>query len=62
MTDAEWTELDEAIMEAGGIGYNHKYNDTTSIVYIDFMLKHHFDYRGLIDMGLAIKTTADMYE
>ena len=62
MTDAEWTELDEAIMEAGGIGYNHKYNDTTSIVYIDFMLKHHFDYRGLIDMGLAIKAPKEMYE
>jgi len=62
MTDSEWTELDEAIMEAGGIGYNHKYNDTTSIVYIDFMLKHHFDYRGLIDMGLAIKASKEMYE
>ena len=62
MTDTEWTELDEAIIEAGGIGYNHKYNDTTSIVYIDFMLKHHFDYRGLIDMGLAIKATKEMYK
>ena len=62
MTDSEWTELDEAIMEAGGIGYNHKYNDTTSIVYIDFMLKHRFDYRGLIDMGLAIKASKEMYE
>ena len=61
MTDAEWTELDEAIIKAGGVGYNHQYNDTTSIVYIDFMLKHHFDYRGLIDMGLAIKAPEEMY-
>lgn len=62
MTDTEWTELDEAIIKAGGIGYNHQYNDTTSIVYIDFMLKHHFDYRGLIDMGLAIKAPKEMYK
>lgn len=61
MTDSEWTELDEAIIKAGGIGYNHQYNDTTSIVYIDFMIKHHFDYRGLIDMGLAIKAPEEMY-
>ncbi len=61
MTDSEWAELDEKIIQAGGIGYNHQYNDATSIVYIDFMLKHHFDYRGLIDMGLAIKAPKEMY-
>jgi hypothetical protein len=61
MTDTEWSDLDEAIIEAGGIGYNHQYNDTTLIAYIDFMLKHHFDYRGLIDMGLAIKAPKEMY-
>lgn len=61
MTDSEWAELDEKIIQAGGIGYNHQYNDATAIVYIDFMLKHHFDYRGLIDMGLAIKAPKEMY-
>lgn len=61
MTDTELAELDEEIIKAGGIGYNHQYNDTTAIPWIDFMLKYHFDYRGLIDMGLAIKATSDVY-
>lgn len=61
MTDAEWTELDEELIRAGGLGYNHQYNDTTSIVYIDFMIRRHFDYRGLIDMGIAIKASEDIY-
>lgn len=61
MTDSEWSELDEELIKAGGLGYNHQYNDTTAIAYIDFMLRHHFDYRGLIDMGLAIIAPSDMY-
>ena len=61
MTDAEWSELDEKIIAAGGIGYIPQYNETTVIVWLDFMLSHHFDYRGLIDMGLAIKAPKGMY-
>lgn len=29
---------------------------------IDFLNKHHFDYRGLIDINLAIEATKDMYK
>lgn len=29
--------------------------------YIDFMCEHHLDYRGLIEKGLAIEATTDMY-
>ena len=28
----------------------------------DFMNAHHFDYRGLIPMGLALEATKDMYK
>ena len=28
---------------------------------IDWLLKHHFDYRGLIDMGLALPAPEGMY-
>ena len=30
--------------------------------YIDWMNKHHFDYRGLIEKGLAIKAPERMYK
>lgn len=29
---------------------------------IDWLNAHHFDYRGLIDKGLALKAPEDMYE
>lgn len=28
-------------------------------IYTDFLLSHHFDYRGLISMGLAIEVTEE---
>ena len=28
----------------------------------DWLLSHHFDFRGLIPMGLALEATADMYK
>lgn len=31
-------------------------------LYTDFLLSHHFDYRGLIPMGLALKAPEGMYE
>lgn len=30
-------------------------------MYIDFLNAHHFDYRGLIEMGLALEATEEMY-
>ena len=29
--------------------------------YIDWLITHHFDYRGLIPMGLALEAPEDMY-
>ena len=29
---------------------------------VDFLLSHHFDYRGLIPMGLALEAPEDMYK
>ena len=31
-------------------------------LYTDFLLSHHFDYRGLIEKGLAIEAPEGMYE
>lgn len=37
-------------------------DDTTSAtLLIDFYNKHHFDYRGLINKGLALEASEDMY-
>ena len=32
-----------------------------AVDYIDWLNSHHFDYRGLIPMGLALEAPADMY-
>ena len=39
-------------------------NDNVSIPleYIDWLNSHHFDYRGLIEKGLALEAPADMYK
>lgn len=50
MTDEEKVELFQLM----GCG--------TDIKRIDFYISHHFDYRGLIPMGLALEATEDMYK
>lgn len=30
--------------------------------YLDWLLEHHFDYRGLIEKGLALEAPNDMYD
>ena len=39
-------------LEEDGDGLNHLY---------DWLNAHHFDYRGLIEMGLALEAPEDMY-
>lgn len=31
-------------------------------IYIDYLISHHFDFRGLIPMGLALEAHEDMYK
>ena len=31
-------------------------------IYIDYLISHHFDFRGLIPMGLAIEAPEGMYK
>ena len=31
-------------------------------LYTDFLVSHHFDYRGLIPMGLALEAPEGMYK
>lgn len=37
------------------------FSGSTTTSYIDWLNAHHFDYRGLIEKGLAIEATTNMY-
>lgn len=50
MTEEEWKEYNQ-------IGKSFSFTDE-----VDWLLKYHFDYRGLIPMGLALEAHADMYK
>ena len=57
MTEEEENEL-TSIAVLGG------YNDSVfnSFVVVDWLNAHHFDYRGLIEKGLALEALEGMYE
>lgn len=42
---------------------SHNANNVRIVNYgqLDFLNSHHFDYRGLIPMGIALPATEDMY-
>jgi hypothetical protein len=37
------------------------FNDEDTIIKFDWLNKHHFDYRGLIESGLALEAPEGMY-
>lgn len=49
----------------GGVGYTFQVNNRTmlydGVIGIDWLNAHHFDYRGLIGMGLALEAPEGMY-
>ena len=70
MTEEERDELYTAmdwygeIDEAGNVftkGQEKVYRETF-YEYTDWLNAHHFDYRGLIPMGLALEALAGMYK
>lgn len=48
--------------ERNNIALFHSGNIASVPTYIDFLNKHHFDYRGLIEKGLALEAPRDMYK
>lgn len=68
MTEEEWLKLKEWIFIAsdtkGKINFdgfrNISAEDTTKA--IDYLISHHFDYRGLIPMELALVAPEGMYK
>lgn len=72
MTDAERAEYNRAADRdldrmADKVGRklkgDEKLDETLTPYYehIDWLLEHHFDYRGLIEMGLALEAPEGMY-
>ena len=42
--------------------YSTSLDERKSVERIDWLNEHHFDYRGLISMGLALEAPEDMYK
>ena len=64
MTEEERNEVTKYMLPMPGkngkgvVGVYHRHLDDV----VDFYNKHHFDYRGLIPMGLALEAPKDMYK
>lgn len=57
LDDGKWFHRD-FIYVGDGI-YRLKYNEASRA--IEWLNEHHFDHRGLIEMGLAVEAPEDMY-
>ena len=42
--------------------YDDNWHEQPGIESYDWLNEHHFDYRGLIEKGLALKATENMYQ
>ena len=51
ITEEEWKEYNQTI------GKSFSFTDE-----VDWLNEHHFDYRGLIPMGLALEAPKGMYK
>ena len=58
----DYERLCSYCLEQDTVNYNITTLDRTQLVYvIDWLNAHHFDYRGLIEKGLAIEAPEGMY-
>ena len=62
MTKKEYEELKEISPYYGFASFKYIYDWAPNYEMIDWLNVHHFDYRGLIEKGLAIEAPSDMYK
>lgn len=65
MTDMTEEEMLDFHENGGALTHHLKYDidlNSLTVFAIDWLLAHHFDYRGLIDMGLALEAPKGMYK
>jgi len=60
MTKEERQEYNEYLFHGASIGLMS--NTATAYELIDWLNAHHFDYRGLIEKGLALEALEGMYK
>ena len=60
MTEEERKEYNEYLFHGASIGLMS--NTETAYELIDWLNAHHFDYRGLIEKGLALEAPEGMYK
>lgn len=59
MTEEEYKELKSISSYYGFAPYEFIYDWSPNYYVIDWLNAHHFDYRGLIEKGLAIEVTEE---
>lgn len=60
MTEEERKEYNKYLFHGASIGLMS--NTETAYELIDWLNSHYFDYRGLIEKGLALEAPNDMYK
>ena len=59
----EYNQLCYNCQEQDSVDYNITELDRTQLLYvIDWLNSHHFDFRGLIEKGLALEAPEGMYD
>ena len=61
MTEEEYKELKSISPYYGFAPYEYIGDWCPNYDMVDWLLSHHFDYRGLIEKGLALEAPEDMY-
>lgn len=61
MTNEEYNELSKISSYYGLAPFEDIHNWTPNYNVIDWLNAHHFDYRGLIEKGLALEAPEGMY-
>lgn len=56
------TEEEDSVYEQMLKDVHYKPRTSTSLKLIDWLNAHHFDYRGLIEKGLALEAPEGMYD
>ena len=59
MSDGSWLAFEPALNSISGYCPETMTYNTFNV---DFCLAHHFDYRGLIEKGLALEAPEGMYK
>lgn len=60
--EKEYNQLCYNCQEQDSVDYNITELDRTQLIYVvDWLNAHHFDYRGLIEKGLALEAPEGMY-